>query len=105
MTNYTTPPEHTFLSKREVIEPYDWGRTEGYQVMADPDFPRAIQGRYRLDTLIAREEQQLAGEHAPRMGRNGDLSVQPALRRSVAGEDLREWCQLDTDGRVERRTP
>lgn len=61
MTNYTTPPEHIFLSKREVIERYGWGRTKGYQLMASPDFPRSIGGRYRLDKLIAWEERQLAG--------------------------------------------
>lgn len=60
--HYPIDPAHTFLAAKEVIARYGWGRTEGYQVMASPGFPRAIARRYRLDTLIAWEEAQLAAE-------------------------------------------
>jgi predicted DNA-binding transcriptional regulator AlpA len=57
---YPTDPAHTFLTAKEVIARYGWGRTRGYEVLRGPDFPRAIAGRYRLDTLIAWEDAQLA---------------------------------------------
>lgn len=60
--HYPTAPAHTFLAAKEVIARYGWGRTKGYQVLAGPGFPRPIAGRYRLDTLIAWEEAQLAAE-------------------------------------------
>ncbi|MCU1614169.1 MAG: hypothetical protein JWO98_1709 [Frankiales bacterium] len=60
--HYPNDPVHTFLSAKEVIARYGWGRTKGYQVLSRPDFPRAIAGRYRLDTLIAWEDAQLAAE-------------------------------------------
>lgn len=60
--HYPTDPAHTFLAAKEVIARYGWGRTMGYQVLASPGFPRAIAGRYRLDTLIAWEEPQPAAE-------------------------------------------
>jgi hypothetical protein len=60
--HYPTDAAHTFLSSKEVIARYGWGRTKGYQVLAGPGFPRAIAGRYRLDTLIAWEAAQLASE-------------------------------------------
>lgn len=52
-------PEHIFLTKQEVIARYRWSRSKGYEIMQSPDFPRAIEGRYRLDTLLAWEERQL----------------------------------------------
>ncbi|HVU74593.1 MAG TPA: hypothetical protein VHE83_16645 [Mycobacteriales bacterium] len=54
-------PRHTFLSAREVIARYGWGRTKGYEMLRRPDFPAAVGGdRYRLDALMAWEDAQLA---------------------------------------------
>jgi hypothetical protein len=44
---------HIFLTAKEVIARYGWGRTKGYRVLHSEGFPRPIGGdRYRLDTLI-----------------------------------------------------
>jgi hypothetical protein len=51
MIDYTTSPEHTFLHATEVFNRYRWGRTKGYQQLARPTFPKAIEGRYRLELL------------------------------------------------------
>ena len=56
MTDYTTSPAHTFLRATEVFNRYRWGRTKGYQKLASAAFPAAIEGRYRLDLLIAWED-------------------------------------------------
>jgi hypothetical protein len=55
-------PRHTFLSSKEVIARFGWGRTYGYQMLKATGFPAAIGGRYRLDTLMAWEDRVLAGE-------------------------------------------
>ena len=55
MTDYTISPEHIFLRATEVIDRYRWGRTKGYKMLAAAGFPSAIEGRYRLDVLIAWE--------------------------------------------------
>lgn len=66
-----------FLSAREVIARYGWGRTKGYQVLRGDDFPRPIGGdRYRLDSLLAWEEAQLT---APR--RTAQIPTLPARKR------------------------
>ena len=52
-------PEHIFLTKQEVIARYRWSRSKGYEVMQSSDFPRDIEGRYRLDTLLAWEQARL----------------------------------------------
>jgi hypothetical protein len=57
-----TSPNHTYLTSREVIARFRWGRTYGYQILASTGFPRTIGGRYRLDTLIAWEDRVLSGE-------------------------------------------
>jgi hypothetical protein len=57
-----TSPHHTYLTSREVIARFRWGRTFGYQMLASTGFPRTIGGRYRLDTLIAWEDRVLSGE-------------------------------------------
>jgi len=60
----TTDPRHTFLTSREVIARYGWGRTKGYQVLRGRDFPRPVAGdRYRLDTLMAWEDSQVQERH------------------------------------------
>lgn len=66
MTNHDTgvfgaDPTNTFLKPAEVFRRYRWGRTKGYQMLGAPGFPRAIGGTYRLDTLAAWEERELAG--------------------------------------------
>lgn len=52
-------PRHTFLTAREVIARYRWGRTKGYEQLRDGDFPRPVAGRYRLDLLMAWEDRQI----------------------------------------------
>lgn len=50
-----------FLTALEVIARYGWGRTKGYRMLRSEGFPRPIGGdRYRLDTLVAWENAQLA---------------------------------------------
>jgi hypothetical protein len=46
---------HTFLTAREVIARYRWGRTRGNEQLRSGDFPRPVAGRYRLDLLMAWE--------------------------------------------------
>lgn len=58
-------PRHTFLTAREVIARYRWGRTKGYARLRDRDFPRPVAGRYRLDLLMAWEDQQLVEPATP----------------------------------------
>lgn len=54
-------PTVAFLSALEVIARYGWGRTKGYRMLRSEGFPRPIGGdRYRLDTLVAWENAQLA---------------------------------------------
>jgi deazaflavin-dependent oxidoreductase (nitroreductase family) len=69
MTNNATPappgdidPRHVFLTAKEVILRYGWGRTYGYLMLRSTGFPRRIGDRFRLDTLIAWEQAVLAGE-------------------------------------------
>lgn len=71
-TRPTTPargsdhePRHTFLTAREVIARYRWGRTKGYEQLRQRDFPRPVAGRYRLDLLMAWEDRQLAEATTP----------------------------------------
>lgn len=54
-------PRNTFLIPAEVMLRYGWGRTKGYETLRERrhGFPPAIAGRYRLDTLLAWEDQQL----------------------------------------------
>lgn len=70
-------PRDTFLSAREVISRYGWGRTKGYHVLRSDDFPRPIGGdRYRLDSLLTWEEAQL---QAPRPA--AEVPSLPARKR------------------------
>lgn len=58
---HVSEPASVFLTAREVIARYGWGRTKGYRMLRSEGFPRPIGGdRYRLDTLIAWENAQLA---------------------------------------------
>jgi hypothetical protein len=54
-------PLNTFLTTREVIARYRWGRTKGYEMLKSHGFPRSIGGAYRLDTLLDWEAAQLDG--------------------------------------------
>jgi hypothetical protein len=78
--HYPTDPAHTFLSSKEVIARYGWGRTKGYQVLAGSEFPRAIAGRYRLDTLIAWEDGQPAAEATPEVDASTGMPRRPVNR-------------------------
>ena len=54
-------PASAFFTALKVIDRYGWGRTKGYRMLRSDSFPRPIGGdRYRLDTLIAWENAQLA---------------------------------------------
>ena len=68
--NATEPdPRHVFLTAGEVIARYRWGRTKGYQQLRDGNFPKPVAGRYRLDLLMAWEDEQLAAASAPALMR------------------------------------
>lgn len=58
--DYPDDPAHTFLPAKKVFARYGWSRTKGYEILREHDFPRQIKGSYRLDTLIAWEDAQLA---------------------------------------------
>lgn len=60
-------PRHVFLTASEVIARYRWGRTKGYEVIRSQNFPRPLAGRYRLDLLMAWEDNQLAEAQSPPM--------------------------------------
>ena len=69
MRNSTLPaspgdldPRHVFLTAKEVIVRYGWGRTYGYEMLRSTGLPRRIGDRFRLDSLIAWEQAVLAGE-------------------------------------------
>ena len=53
-------PRSIFLTPVEVMARRRWGRTKGYARMAQPDFPPLLDGAYRLDTLLAFEDRELA---------------------------------------------
>lgn len=57
-------PRHVFLSAREVMARYGWGKTKGYQNLKDPKVvPPAVMtnpNRWRLDQLLAWEERRMA---------------------------------------------
>jgi predicted DNA-binding transcriptional regulator AlpA len=59
-------PRHTFLTARDIMARYGWGRTKCYEMLRRPDFPAAVGGdRYRLDTLMAWEDTQVAARPTP----------------------------------------
>ncbi|HET7407524.1 MAG TPA: hypothetical protein VFJ21_10375 [Mycobacteriales bacterium] len=84
MTTYELPdgadPRHTFLSARDIMARYGWGRTKCYEMMRRADFPTAVGGdRYRLDSLMAWEDAQLAARPAA----TSVLPPFPARKRGV----------------------
>jgi hypothetical protein len=46
-------PRHVFLTAKETIVRYGWGRIYGYLMLKSTGFPRRIGDPFRLDTLIA----------------------------------------------------
>ncbi|MBT9254422.1 hypothetical protein KMZ32_01780 [Phycicoccus sp. MAQZ13P-2] len=64
-----TDPRHTYLSRKEVITYFGWGRSKGYSMLIPEHtgFPRSVGGRYRLDTILAWEEAVLAGDVEPKL--------------------------------------
>lgn len=71
-------PRHIFLTSAEVMARYRWGRTKGYEQLHGAAFPKPIAGRYRLDLLMAWEDEQLASSmHAA----TADQAGPPAKRR------------------------
>jgi len=44
MTDYTTPPAHTFLTAREVFARYRWGRSKGDEAIRTNVFRHRQQG-------------------------------------------------------------
>lgn len=57
-------PRHVFLDARDVMARYGWGKTKGYQNLKDRDLvPPPVMthpDRWRLDQLIAWEDQRIA---------------------------------------------
>lgn len=89
-------PRHVFLTAREVMARYGWGKTKGYQNLKDPKVvPPAVMthpDRWRLDQLMAWEEKRMALAEAaldalvaPDRGqlKVTDLLPQPKRRRSA----------------------
>src|SRR6476469_6147253 len=54
-----TDPRHIFLTGKDVIARFGWGRTYGYAMLSSTGFPKAIGGRYRLDSLMGWEDRVL----------------------------------------------
>lgn len=77
-------PRHTFLSTREVIARYGWGKSQGYKHVKTPGFPRPVLGgKYRLDTLMQWEDDQTGPQGtdpAPRGSAPGTPAGPPAKR-------------------------
>lgn len=89
-------PRHVFLTAREVMARYGWGKTKGYQNLKDPKaVPPPVMthpDRWRLDQLMAWEEKRMARAEAaldalvaPDRGQPKvtDLLPQPKRRRSA----------------------
>jgi hypothetical protein len=55
-------PRQTFLTGKEVFARFGWGRTYGYAMLSSTGFPPAIGLRYRLDTILAWEDDVIAGK-------------------------------------------
>lgn len=65
-----------------------WSRTNGYKVLRSTGFSRRIGDRFRLDTLIAREQAVLAGELPGRPAEPespDDVPVAAPTRRRTRG--------------------
>lgn len=78
-------PRHVFLTAREVIARYRWGRTKGYAQLRNQSFPRPLAGRYRLDLLMAWEDRQLADASIPSTSRPaGPPAKRHTERRTTA---------------------
>src|SRR3954447_12111781 len=91
-----TDPRHVFLSASEVMARYGWGKTKGYQNLKDRELvPPPVMthpDRWRLDQLLAWEEQRRALAEAAREAPAApdvqevnltDLLPQPRRRRSA----------------------
>jgi len=53
-------PLHAFLTAKDVMARYGWGRTKGYQMLRSRGFPRPVgRDRYRLDSIMAWEDAQI----------------------------------------------
>ena len=89
-------PRNVFLTAREVIARYGWGKTKGYQMLMDRELvPPPVMphpDRWRLDQLIAWEDRRMALAEAaldalvePGRGEVNvtDLLPQPKRRRSA----------------------
>lgn len=54
-------PASAFLTALEAIDRYGWGRTKAYRMLRCDSFPHTFGGeKYRLDTLMAWDNAQLA---------------------------------------------
>ena len=100
MTENTTPampgdidPRHVFLTAKEVIVRFGWGRTYGYQMLKSSGFPRRIGGRYRLDTLMNWEDRVLSGE----IPGDPDSSSPPPTSDPSTESDARHSRDFDAD--------
>ena len=97
MTNNTMPASsghpnsrHTFLTGGAVIARFDWGRTYGYRMLFSTGFPRAIGGRYRLDTLLQWEDRVLSGELPGRPDVSAQTSTSPTSGVEVVPTHLQD---------------
>ena len=90
-------PRHVFLHASDVLRRYGWGKTKGYQNLKDRELvPAPVMthpDRWRLDQLLAWEEQRMAMAEATlrtlldpghRPETVTDLLPQPKRRRRSA---------------------
>lgn len=94
----TAPEMHQFLSAKEVIARYGWGRTKGYLMLKSEGFPRHIAGSYRLDTLLSWEARVLDGELDPQPPTKQATAPRAAAEQPARLDD--EPADLPTRGRT-----
>ena len=76
-------PRHLFLTAKEVILRYGWGRIHGYQMQKSAGFPRRVGDRFQLARLIVWAQAVPAGEPPGRPAARSRRADQPrhAIRR------------------------
>jgi hypothetical protein len=87
-----TDPRDIYLKAEEVHRRYTWGRTLGYEMLRSTGFPRALGGRYRLDTLLAWDERVLTGELT------GRPDPRPRAAKRAPGAQPQAATATTTDG-------
>jgi hypothetical protein len=80
---------HTFLTSEQVFARYGKRRTAGYHLLHSERFPNRVAGKYRLDTLLAWEEENLHPQEQDADSRGRDTGMEdsdPDLTGEVPAE-------------------